>query len=168
MTKRLLTAAILVVVLGSIAQMVSVAQSGSASSPVIGVWRVSEVTFTGPNARTVKNPQPGIVIFTPRYYSIESVNTEAPRPELPLEGATDKQRADAFGPFTGNAGTYAVKGNELTRTIMVAKNPRAMNNGNFNVETFKMEGKNTLWLTDKADSRGPAANPTTVKLTRLE
>ena len=168
MTKRLITVAILVVVLGGIAQMASIAQSGSASSPVIGVWRVSEVTFTGPNARTVKNPQPGIVIFTPGHYSIELVNTEAPRPELPLEGATDKQRADAFGPFTANAGTYAIKGNELTRTIMVAKNPRTMSGGRFNVETFKMEGKNTLWLTDKADSTGPTANPTTVKFTRLE
>lgn len=114
------------------------------------------------------NPQPSIVIFTPRYYSIESVDTVAPRPELPLQGATDKQRVDAFGPFTANAGTYAIKGNELTRTVIVAKNPRVMNNGNFQVDTFKMEGKNTLWLTGKADSRGPDANPTTVKLARLE
>jgi hypothetical protein len=43
-----------------------------------------------------------------------------------------------------------------------------MRDGNVDVETFKMEGKNTLWLTEKADFRGPAANPTTVKLTRVE
>jgi hypothetical protein len=96
------------------------------------------------------------------------VTADAPRPELPLQGATDKQRADAFGPFTANAGTYAIKGNELTRTIVTAKNPRVMNNGNFEVSTFRMEGKNTLWLISKADGSGPVANPTTVKLTRLE
>jgi len=162
--KRLVTAAVLVVVLG----MVAIAQRGSADSPVVGVWRVSEGTFTGPNARTVKNPQPGIVIFTPRYYSINAVTSDTPRPEMPVQNPTDKQRADAFSSFTANAGTYSIKGNEIRYAIITAKNPRVMKPGNFAVDTFRMEGKNTLWLTDKADERGPVANPSTAKLTRVE
>ena len=165
---RHLSAAIFIVVLGAIAQTDGIAQSGNANAPVIGVWRVSEITRTGPNAGTVKNPQPGIVIFTARHYSIDMVTSDAPRPELPAQGATDKQVADAFGPFTGNAGTYAIKGNELTRTPVAAKSPNAMSSGIFQVETIKMEGKDTLWLTPKANRAGPVANPTTLKLTRVE
>jgi hypothetical protein len=86
----------------------------------------------------------------------------------PSQGATDKQRADAWEPFIGNAGTYSIKGNELTRNIIVSKNPSAMNNGNFTVHVFRMEGKNTLFLTEKANRRGPVADPDTIKLTRLE
>jgi hypothetical protein len=166
MTKRLLTAAILVVVLGGITQMVGIAQG--VKSPVIGVWRTSEVTRTGPNAGTNASPQPGLTIFTSRYYSIDSVTSDAPRPDLPQQGATDKQRADAWGPFTANAGTYAIKGNELTNTVITAKNPNVMKSGGWQAFTFRMDGKNTLWLTQKANQDGPVANPTTFKLTRVE
>jgi Lipocalin-like domain len=168
MIKRLLPAAtIVVVVLGGLTR-IGVAQSGSASSPVVGAWRVSEIASTGPNAQTIKNPQPGLVIYTPRHYSIDMVTADAPRPAVPTQGATDKQRADAFGPFTANAGTYAIKGDELTHTIVTAKNPATMSSGSFQVYTFRMEGKNTLWLTTKANQTGPVANPTTLKLTRVE
>ena len=126
------------------------------------------MTITGPNARTIASPQPGLYIFTPRYYSIDMVTSDTPRPDLPQQGATDKQRADAFGPFTANAGTYAIKGNELTNTIIAAKNPNAMTSGGFQVFTFQMDGKKTLWLTQKANQNGPATNPTTIKLTRME
>ena len=165
-TKRLLATAIVVVLVG-IAQVVGTAQSGSAKSPVIGVWRVSELTITGPNARTNTSPQPSLFIFTPRYYSIEEVTSDAPRPELPQQGATDKERADAFGPFTANAGTYDIKGNELMATIVTAKNPNAMRNTS-QVFTFKMDGKNTLLLTQTSGLNGPFPNPVTRKLTRVE
>jgi hypothetical protein len=166
LTKRLLTSAIVVVLVG-IAQVAGVAQSRGAKSPVVGVWRLSEVTETGANARTITTPQPGLIIFTPRYYSIELVTSDAPRPELPQQGATDKQRADAFGPFTANAGTYDIKGNELMTTIMTAKNPNAMKSGS-QTFTFKMDGKNTLLLTQTRGLNGPVANPATVKFTRVE
>ncbi len=166
MIKHLAAAATLVVLLGGVARIG--AQSGSANSPVVGVWRVSELAATGPNASTIKNPQPGLVIFTQRHYSIDMVISDGPRVEVPTQGATDKQRADAFGPFTGNAGTYTIKGNELTNNIITAKNPATMSNGSFQVYTFKTEGKNTLWLTSKANRAGPVANPGTIKLTRVE
>jgi hypothetical protein len=157
----------MIVVLVGIAQVAGIAQSGSTTSPVIGVWRLAEVTETGANARTITTPQPGLIIFTPRYYSIEMVTSDAPRPELPRQGATDKQRAEAFGPFTANAGTYDIKGNELITTIITAKNPNAMKTGS-QTFAFKMDGKNTLLLTQTRNQNGPVANPATVKWTRLE
>jgi hypothetical protein len=150
-----------------VGQMVSLAQGKT--SPVVGVWRVAELTRTGPNAGTNAHPQPGLYIFTARHYSIETVTSDGPRPELPEQGATDKQRSDAFGPpFTANAGTYEIKGNELIDTVIVAKNPNIMRTGALQTFTFKMEGKNTLWLTQKANQNGPVTNPPTVKLTRVE
>ena len=166
MIKRLARAATLVVLLGGVTRIG--AQAAAANSPVVGVWRVAEIAVTGPNASTIKTPQPGLVIFTQRHYSIDMVTSDAPRPELPAQGPTDKQIADAFGPFTGNAGTYAIKGTELTRTPVAAKSPNAMSSGVFQVDTIKMEGKDTLWLTPKANRAGPVANPTTLKLTRVE
>ena len=126
-TKRLLTAAVLVGVVVGITQRSGFAQGGSSNSAVIGVWRVSEVTTTGPNGRKNTNPQPGVRIFTQRYYGIDEVTSNAPRPELPPPPkATDKQVAEAFGPFIGQAGTYEIKGNELTTKRIAAKNPGTM------------------------------------------
>ena len=51
---------------------------------------------------------------------------------------------------------------------IAAKNPAEMRAGNFLTFTFRLEGPDTLWLTTKTDENGPLANPTTVKLTRLE
>ena len=164
-TKRLLIVSVLI---GN-AAIVGHAQRGKPNSGVIGVWHVSELTFIGENERTVTKPQPGIVIFTPHYYSRNLVTSDAPRPELPPpDKLTDKQIAAAFRPFTANAGTYEIRGNELTTKRIAAKNPAEMRAGNFLTFTFRLEGRDTLWLTSKTDENGPLVNPTAVKLTRLE
>ena len=164
-TKRLLVIGILI----GIAAIVGHGQRANPNSGVIGVRRVSELTSMGPNERTLTRPQPGIVIFTPHYYSRNLVTSDAPRPELPpLDKANAKQIADAWGPFTANAGTYEIRGNELMTNRIAAKNPAEMRAGNFLTFTFHLEGRDTLWLTSKTDENGPAANPTAVKLTRLE
>jgi hypothetical protein len=164
-SKRLLVAGVFI----GIAATASHAQRGNSSAGVIGVWRVSAMTFVGPNERTVTKPQPGIVIITPHYYSRNLVTSDAPRAELPPPGKrTDKEIADAFGPFIANAGTYEIRGNELTTKRIAAKNPAEMRAGNFLTFTFRLEGRDTLWLTSKTDENGPVANPTAVTLTRLE
>jgi hypothetical protein len=163
--KRLLVAGVLV----SVAGIAGHAQHGTSNAGIIGVWRVSKMTFRGPNERTVTQPQPGIVIFTPHYYSRNLVTSDAARPEVPPPATrTDKQIADAYGPFIANAGTYDIKGSELTTKRVSAKNPAEMRAGNFLTFAFRLDGRDTLWLTSKADENGPVANPTTVKLTRLE
>jgi hypothetical protein len=144
------------------------AQRGNSPS-IVGVWKVSEITTTGPNARKIANPQPGLRIFTQRHYSISEVTSDKPRLELPPLGqaATDKQLSDAFGPFTGQAGTYEIKGNELTTRAAAAKSPNAMRAESFITSTFVLEG-NSLTITTKVNATGPIANPTTTKYTRVE
>lgn len=163
-TKRLFVVGVLI----GIAEIVGCAQREDSNSGVIGVWRVSELTFIEPNERTVTKPQPGIVIITPHYYSRNLVISDTPRPELPQDQPTDKQIADAFKPFIANAGTYEIRGTELTTRRIAAKNPAEMRAGNFLTFTFRLEGRDTLWLTSKTDENGPVVNPTSVKLTRLE
>lgn len=148
-------------------QSFSVAESKSAS-PVVGVWQVAEVTTTGPNGHKNASPQPGLYIFAASHYAQERVTSDTPRAELPTTERTDKQVADAFGPFNANAGSYEVKGNEIWFKRVVAKSPATMKAGNFEIDTFRMEGKNSLWLTPKETAEGQPRNPTTVKLTRIE
>jgi hypothetical protein len=164
--QRLFTAAILAAV--SMAGWAVVHAQRTSSPSIVGVWRATDVTITGPNARKVTSPQPGLRIFTQRHYSITAVTADQPRPDLPPPGkATDKQLADTFGAFQANAGTYEIKGNELTTRAEVAKVPNAMQAGSFATSTFTLEG-NTLTVTQKTNTNGPITNPTTIKYTRVE
>jgi hypothetical protein len=159
----------MVAVFVCVGQGVGKAQSGKSASPLIGVWRITGVTRTGPNSHNTANPQPGLFIVTAGHYAIDSVNSEASRAELPpADKRTDKQVAEAFGPFTAEAGTYEIKGDEITMKRIAAKNPAAMKAGNFVVMTFRLEGKDTLSLTQKSSDAGPTSNPNTFKLTRIE
>ena len=169
LTKRLSTAVALAgtVLVVSVVVALGAQQRSNSTPSIVGVWKLSETTTTGPNAKKVTSPQPGLRIYTRQHYSLTTVTSDKPRPELPEKGATDKQLADAFGPFAANAGTYEIKGNEITLKPVIAKNPAVMRAGNFLVGTFKLEG-NTLWITSKSNASGPVANPTTEKYTRLE
>jgi len=89
------------------------------------VWKAAEVNITGPNARKIMEPQPSLRIFTRRHYSITAVTADKPRVELPDgQKASDKQLADTFGPFLANAGTYEIRGNEITIRPTLAKSPK--------------------------------------------
>jgi Lipocalin-like domain len=133
-----------------------------------GAWRVTEVKTTGPNARTISSPQPGLYIFTGTHYSNMTVNSDEPRTTL-----QDQTKASAaellavFGPFTANSGTYDISGGNVTFKPVVAKNPQVMAPGVANVSSFKIQG-NTLTLTSVRNANGPVANPTTITLTRIE
>lgn len=160
---RLSIAGVVVVIIGTAV----FAQRGNPPS-IAGVWRLSEITRSGPNARTITAPQPGLVIFTQRHYSISQVSGDKPRSELPPRNlVTDKQRADAYEPFTGQAGTYEIKGSEMTVRPLAAMNPNLMRPGSFTTVEFVQQG-NTLAITFKADESGPIANPTTMRYTRVE
>jgi len=161
--------AVVVGVLIGVWQIVGIAQRGNAASPVVGVWRITEYTTTGPNGRKNTSPQPGLRIFTQRYYSTNFVTSDAARPEVPtVNQPTDKQLADAFRPFQAIAGSYEIRGDEIITKTTVAKNPGTMRPGAAITLTFRMEGRDTLWLTTKSNEDGPVANPMTFKLTRLE
>ena len=149
--------------------LVLVGSGFAQTNPLQGVWKVSEVTTTGPKGAKQAAPQPGFYTFTGKHYSIVTVNSDQPRPDLPSDPntATLEQLQASWGPFTAQSGTYEVKGSEVTFHALAAKNPSAMKAGNFTTSTFKVEGS-TLTLVSKATQAGPSTNPTTRKLARVE
>ena len=76
-----------------------VVQSASAQNKLEGVWKMTEVTFTGPNARTITGTQPGFLIITKKHFSMVGVQGDKPQPDLPQQGATDAQKVAAWTPF---------------------------------------------------------------------
>lgn len=153
--------------------LVTAALSGqtkpASRSTVQGVWRVAEVVTTGPGASTNSKPQPGLYIFTARHYSIVRVTADKPRPNQPQDvtKASANELVAAWDPFTGQAGTYELAGGNLTVRPSVAKNPTVMASGSFTTYSYKLDA-DTLTLINRTTNAGPVANPTTIKLTRVE
>lgn len=151
----------------SLAGLMAAVRSHGAAS-IQGVWRTAEVRVTGPHAATYTQP-PSLGIITAKYYSRVEIHGDPRRPSL-SDAATataDELRA-AWGPFFAEAGTYELSGgNVLTMHPMIAKNPAAMDSGWFVAYTYTVDG-DTLWLTEQRNQRGSIANPTTIKLTRVE
>ena len=144
------------------------AATRSRPASIQGVWQTTEVRFTGPGARTLRQEEPNLGILTPKHYSRVEWHAASPRPTV-VDAATataDELRA-AWGPFYADAGTYDVSnGNVMTMRSVISKNPAAMAAGSFTTYTFRLEG-DTLWLTQQRDLHGPVANPATFKLVRV-
>jgi hypothetical protein len=176
MNKKLTLAVVATAVAGLMALVGDplLSQSRAASEPTIqGVWRVTEVTTTGKDASTNKSPQPGLYIFTGRHYSLVRVTASTARPDLGPEDypkATAAQLLALWGPsaFAAFSGTYELAGGKLTTRPVVARSPRPMAPGAFSTSSYKLDGK-TLTITQERGFDGkPVANPTTLKLTRIE
>jgi hypothetical protein len=145
-------------------------------TPVEGVWKVAEVvrpsSTPAEKGTTNSNPQPGLIIFTRGYYSQVMVTGAQPRatvePAKDPQNLTDAEkiaRYDQWNQFTANSGTYEIKGSTIIRRVIVAKNVSVMTSQTPNIQEFKLEGPNTLWLTPTGDQ---AATQPRVKLTRVE
>jgi hypothetical protein len=143
---------------------------------VEGVWKVAEVVTPSRNpaekGATNSNPQPGLIIFTRGYYS--QVLVPGGEPRAAVEPAKDPQnltdaekiaRYEQWGPFVANSGTYEIKGSTIIRRPIVAKNVAVMTSGTPNIQEFKLEGANTLWLIPTGDQ---ASTQPRIKLTRVE
>ncbi len=144
--------------------------SVSASGQKIqGVWSLTEVTTTGPNGSTKQISQPSMYMFTKMHYSVIYVSSAEPRPQIAdISKATADQLRDVFvNSFVANAGTYEVKGGKLTMRPSVAKSPGFMQPGNYTTMSLKTDGK-TMTLISESSNNGPATNPTTFKLKRVE
>jgi hypothetical protein len=140
-------------------------EEATASNPLVGVWKITEITGTGPEAETITDPQPGFFIFTKKYLSNVGVSSNTPRPELP-ENPTDAQLLEAWRPFDAGVGTYEVDGNTMTTHSLVTKNPNRKPSDFWSGE-FRIEGDD-LFITGKANQDGPIENPYTLKLVRVE
>jgi len=145
-----------------------VVQSASAQGKIEGVWKAIESTNAGENAVKYTFPpdHPNLLIFTKKYTGFWNI-AALTRPGYPQQGATDAQKVAAWEPFQALAGTYEVKGNIITRRIIVAKNPNNMPPGNWQTIEFKIEG-DTLITTQKATELGPLPNPIIMKYVRVE
>jgi len=154
----------------AIAMLATLANAQFKQTPLTGTWSVTEIRITGPNARTITHPQPGLLIFTGNHYSLMIIESDQARAEVESP-QTKKPTADellaTWGPFTAASGTYEISGNTLTTRPTVAKNPQVMAPGNVQLNTFKIE-KNTLTITRTRNGNTPAANPTTIILTKIE
>ena len=139
-------------------------QSAAAQGRLEGVWQYTEFTSPDPNAKPTPSTQPGLLVFTKKYWSMILVTGD--RPGLPQKDATDAQKVAAWTPFNSSSGTYEVKGNTYTAKTIVSKDPGGMNPDFFITVEFKIDG-NTLITTPKATNAGPI-NMGSAKLTRLE
>lgn len=152
-----------------IAAVMSVSAFAQSKSNIQGVWQLTEVTTSGPDGKTYKSTQPSMYLFTRKHYSIIYVNGDKPRAVMEdYSKATQEQLFSIFvNEFVANAGTYEVKAGKLTVHPMVAKSPGYMQAGTWATSSMKMNG-NMMTLTSESSNSGPAKNPITFKLTRVE
>ena len=153
---------------------VNLGQTGIA---IEGVWRVAEIVVPRLNPQaggasvTVRDPQPGLWIFTKGYYTQMSVQAGAPRPALPPpqnpQNLTDAEKIARYAEwraFSASSGTYEVKGSMLISRVIVAKNVDVMTRETQPVWEIRAEGHDTLWLIPS----GREVTEPQLKLTRLE
>ncbi len=107
-----------------------IAPAQQKSTSLTGAWQVTKVQITGPDAHTVTNPQPGLYLFTGKYFSIMMVTGDHPRPIHPtlseVPKATPQEILAVYGPYVANTGTYEINGGTLIMHPMVSKNPELM------------------------------------------
>jgi hypothetical protein len=141
----------------------------AAGQKIQGVWSLTEISTTGPSGSTKQISQPSMYMFTKMHYSVIYVSSAEARPQIAdISKATADELRDVFvTSFVANAGTYEVKGGKLTMRPSVAKNPGFMQPGTFSTLSIKTDGK-TMTLVSEGTNTGPAANPTTFKLKRVE
>jgi hypothetical protein len=138
------------------------------ASALQGAWTVQNVTFAKPPTPPLNKPV-GLILFSGRHYA--TAGADAARPDFPQGVGADKATADqlraTWGSVVSEAGTFAVSGNTLKLTRMVAKGPAAMAANNVAEDTFTLNG-DTLVLTQVRNQAGPLANPATIRLTRAK
>lgn len=138
-----------------------------------GVWKVVEVRISHGKDSIVtdSSPQPSLMIFTKRYYSVLAIRGGNPRaavePAKDPQNLTDAEkiaRYESWRQFVANSGTYDIKGSTIIRRPIVAKSVDVMTSETPAADEFKLEG-NTLWL---IVTRDPAIPERRVKWTRIE
>jgi hypothetical protein len=168
MIKAVITTSLATVMSAAAAFGQTKSTSDPQSSPLLGAWRVAEITRDSAGMRVTRPAQPGIYLFTQTHYSVTRVDSNAPRREFPAElRRTTVTYVDIWGPFTAHAGTYDVAGDVLTTRPVVAKNPSAMQPGAFGKYRLRMVA-DTLWLGQVATHAGKVAEPLQVKLVRAD
>lgn len=136
---------------------------GQGTAQLKGVWRITEMAMTGPNARTLASP-PGYWVFTDKYFSRVEIRSDKPRPTLPQKPTVEDFRAH-YDPLVVNFGTYEAGAGMLT--IVPELGSRASSAGISATYAITVDGK-LLTAKEVRTARGPYPNPTTFTLTRVE
>lgn len=127
---------------------------GQTKTPSIeGVWQISSVVTTGAGAENIPKAAP------------RATFARAKDPNK-LTDAEKIARFEQWNEFTGQAGTYQINGNTLSRRPTTAKNVTVMTTDPPEVSTFRIEG-NKLTLEEKS-AAGQPVSQTTIVLTRVE
>jgi hypothetical protein len=137
------------------------------ANKLVGVWKITEARIVPPpdqkrKPTEIKDPQPGIIIFTKNHFSWVD-NHGKPLPDLQEENPDVAYFATAFNQLTAFSGTYHVKGTSIMAPVIVSKMPTVTSEGSSLNFDFKFEG-DILVLTWHA----PEKNQITFKLERLE
>jgi len=140
------------------------------SKGIQGVWSLTEITTTGPNGKTRQMTQPSMYVFTKKHYSIIYVNSDSPRAELDdlSKASVEDVRSVFVESFIANAGTYEYKEGKITMHPTVAKAPGFMKPEVWVAYVVKSDSSGNTTLISDSSNNGQAANPTTLKLKRLE
>lgn len=146
-------------------EAVVASEEATASNPLIGVWKVTEVTFADPETPGFTFPQPGYIIITKNHMSSTAILGEEPRAELP-ENPTDAQKATEYDRLVANVATYELEGNTITEHNLLSGDPNTKPSDFWSAE-YKFEGGD-LFLAAKATQDGPIENPYTLKCVRIE
>jgi hypothetical protein len=139
----------------------------SQANKLMGVWKITEARVVPPPDQNgkpteIKDPRPGIIIFTRNHFSWVD-NHGKPLPDLQEKNPDVAYFATAFNQLTAFSGTYVVKGSSITAPVIVSKMPNITNEGSSLNFDFKLEG-DMLVLTWHA----PEKYQVTFKLERLE
>src|SRR6058998_1368989 len=120
-----------------------VSAQSSTKKPIEGAWKVTEIVVTGTDASNVANPQPGLIIFARKHYSIMWVPGNQPRSLFKGEDPTNEEKIAAYDSFVANSGTYEVAGATLTLHPMVARSPKLHGRRSIEIPTAD-RGSNTV------------------------
>ncbi len=134
---------------------------------LIGVWKIMEARVVPlPDQKKapteIKDPRPGIIIFTRNHFSWVD-NHGKPLPDLQEKDPDLAYFATSFNQLTGFSGTYDVMGSSIIAPILVSKMPAITNKTSTLNFDFRFEG-DVLVLTWHA----PEKNQVIFKLERLE
>jgi hypothetical protein len=126
------------------------ANCGGPSDPkcalLAGAWKIVESRSVWDGGERVNTaPQPSLVIFTDRHYSISQVPGSSPRqPSVKTWFPTDQEKIQDFNTVIFNSGTYEKTDSILTIHPITAKTPEFM--GGKAIYRIKIL-RDTLWMT---------------------
>lgn len=136
-------------------------------APLRGAWKLVFASLTTNDVTTSNaSPQPGLVLFTERHYSLMYVEGSAPRVQFadPLR-PTEAEKVVAYDTFVGHSGSYSLSDSLVKMQPVISKSPNLMGNAlgaGFATFAYSLVG-DTLRLT-----RRGRAGDFTMKLVRAE